>query len=781
MSIIACVPCAIRVNAAIIHVPGDQPTIQGGIEAASNWDTVLVAPGTYSENVYDSAVYAPGEQNLVIRSSHGSGVTLVEPDSGTAFYSNYAQWLIDGFTIRVASGNGTGVNIRRGQFTVMNCDIGYLAHGVLFGQDAKDTVDYVPELEGPFSKFLDNYIHHNNVGAKKGAHGCLLEYGGNNFDSNGVAIVLEDPYGPDIIENVFSDNGRCLSLVNGHGLTITTSYNVFYGNGSIMRGGHAYSIHEISHNEIYDNTAGLELTESTAGTIHHNLIRDNAGDGISGDCGSWEIYNNTISNNLRGVNPDTVGSGIARIVMNNVAFNQQEGVVPVDAFVDSNNVWGNGSHNDPGPNGISADPLFCDTANDIYSISSASPCAAENNPLGILIGALDVGCYGDLVSLFGIENELSLMNVVHHSPVFYWDYYELDGFSQTAFEIAVGTDTDWVYAEMWNPAPFETSDTFVTYGGAYLSDGETYYSRLRISDSFFWSEWHETMFRMNSLPSVPMPVSPIDDEYTDSLPILWTQNSTDAESDTLTYDFFCDVDTTYGEPDPITGYDISEGLDSTGWQVTEALHENWRYTWVVRAFDGYEYSDWTGAYEYTFFVNATSEPPTAPQAQYPPDTPELPVFEMLPTFLWSQSTDPDPLDTVYYRLEIAVDSAFNDVYTVDSLESPLLALADSLTFGTQYWWRVTAFDNTGLSTTSPDTLHFWTWTLGDLDHSHSVDIADLTWLVDYLLLGGPAPDPLFIGDVDADCSVNVADVAYLVEYLFFDGPAPKVGCERKME
>lgn len=93
-------------SATIINVPGDYPTIQLGIDAASPGDTVLVAPGTYYENIQMAEgvdLIGSGMDDTII---DGGGVTDVIKAL------NIDKFLIEGFSIRNSNqGGGTPGNV----------------------------------------------------------------------------------------------------------------------------------------------------------------------------------------------------------------------------------------------------------------------------------------------------------------------------------------------------------------------------------------------------------------------------------------------------------------------------------------------------------------------------------------------------------------------------------------------------------------------------------------------------------------------------------------------
>jgi len=61
---------------------------------------------------------------------------------------------------------------------------------------------------------------------------------------------------------------------------------------------------------------------------------------------------------------------------------------------------------------------------------------------------------------------------------------------------------------------------------------------------------------------------------------------------------------------------------------------------------------------------------------------------------------------------------------------------------------------------------------GDVDDNMTVDLADLTRLIDYMFFNGPVPKYPESADVNSDGRHNIADVVFLVRYIFSGGPEP---------
>ena len=64
---------------------------------------------------------------------------------------------------------------------------------------------------------------------------------------------------------------------------------------------------------------------------------------------------------------------------------------------------------------------------------------------------------------------------------------------------------------------------------------------------------------------------------------------------------------------------------------------------------------------------------------------------------------------------------------------------------------------------------------GDADNSGRVNIGDVTFLINFVFVGGMAPPCQDEADADGNNRVNIADVTYLISRIFSGGPAPICG------
>jgi hypothetical protein len=68
----------------------------------------------------------------------------------------------------------------------------------------------------------------------------------------------------------------------------------------------------------------------------------------------------------------------------------------------------------------------------------------------------------------------------------------------------------------------------------------------------------------------------------------------------------------------------------------------------------------------------------------------------------------------------------------------------------------------------------WDCRPGDPNGNVTINILDVTYLINYVYKGGPAPKPYAIcsGDPNGNCVVNILDITYLINFVYKGGPAP---------
>lgn len=698
---------------ATVNVPSEQPTIQAGIDASANGDTVLAASGDYYENI----------------DFLGKAITLTSVDGAelTALYPNSLDIPI----INFATAEDT------------NCEVsGFTITGSV------DTPAVRCQDASP--KFLENTFINNSAGS-------------------GSCVRLDGISSPIILSNLFTENeGSCIyGSLSVNGLisdNIFTLNNADYGSAIRIQGG---SNCTLQFNLIAFNTANghspLYISNSNLVLVLNNTVANNNGGlcafGVHSST-SITVLNNIVAFESQGVGIRNFGSSLS--LLYNDVFGNSAG-----DYYDA----------DPGDGCFSDDPLFLSAENQLYYLLHYSPCKNAghpdpqyNDPDGTRndIGAYSSGSYGPFAVQinFGLEDRYHL---VSHQPEIYWSFYDTLVSEQAGFEVEVGTDSNWAVPGLWSTGQVMTSDSSCLYDGDTLVDGESYFLRIRLSNGIEWGMWAVTKFRMNTTP-VPCLIQPEDNGIITNLPPEVQFSAGDAESDVIAFTIQIATDSSFMFP--LVLHDNGTSGDVISIEIDSVLEENDRYWWRVRAYDYFEESDFTAAQ--SFYVNTTNESPTSISLILPGSEQCEFITSIKPEFIWTKSADPDPFDTITYVLYIAIDSNFTFTVSTAGIEDTNYTIDYDLTWDTNFWWKVAVEDLAGGVTWSNEVFRFFTasWTCGDCDSSGAVDIDDVVYLINYIFAAGPAPDPIESSDANCSLGVDIDDVVYLISYIFSGGFAP---------
>ncbi len=339
-----------------------------------------------------------------------------------------------------------------------------------------------------------------------------------------------------------------------------------------------------------------------------------------------------------------------------------------------------------------------------------------------------------------IGNEEDQQHLTSHTPSIKWDYYDSMAEPQAHYHAQVSSLADFSTIDLWDSGEIASSADSIVYAGNAPTDGVTYHLRVKVSADGFWSGWSSIEFRMNTAPSAPTSLHPINNEVVTAIPALGITNSTDAEEDAITYRF--DL---YEDAGLTTRLDsalyVAPGTDTTSWTVSVVLPDNGQYWWTVIAHDGYESSILAGPN--SFLVNTENNVPGA----FSLVSPEIngSVSTLTPTFSWTAAFDPDPLDTVKYSLAILTPEPALQVIDADTAIT--VQILNPLIDNTRYHWRVIARDLLGFETISDGDFQPFVVNAGNdppspvsLISPDSVKVLDLTPLFYWTAATDPDPN-----------------------------------------
>jgi hypothetical protein len=324
---------AAAVQAQIIHVPADYPTIQQGIAAATNGDTVLVSDGTYYEQInflgkkpltVASEFLTDGDTNHIANTIiDGSQLTNLDSASMVYFVSNEdTTSILCGFTVRNGKGTYTTDNMhdrQGGGIWISNAGA-----KIIHNRITNNTVDDTQPGNGESTSG-------GGIGAKYGFGNYWIVIADNTIDSNSCISTNEYATGGGI---ALSYNTRIFNNIISHNSASGYQSANVYGGGMYIatNGGSCRAI--IEENSITNNyTQGAGVAASAGGncdnmktTFSNNLVANNtANPGEDSGGAGFALYlpkaGSVVKGNIFRENVISDGIGGAMLVQGNSATN----------------------------------------------------------------------------------------------------------------------------------------------------------------------------------------------------------------------------------------------------------------------------------------------------------------------------------------------------------------------------------------------------------------------------------------------------------------------------
>jgi predicted outer membrane repeat protein len=768
----SCLP----LQSAVINVPLDQPTIQAGINAAVNGDTVLVADGTYTSDGNRDIDY--GGRNIVVKSVNGPQYTIIDCQ-GTQWENHRAfifqnlestDAILEGFKIQggykdIADGiyltNSSSV-------TIKNCIFQMNRKTDIRADSFSSLVISGCSLIGNPTTLWSIHSTSSNVQIRNcdfinqsHAEAAIMSFTDSSviiedctFNQNGSAIAI---YGSiaSIARCSFSGstgylkNGAlyCIEYGPGSPAAVTVADCVFENNLTNAMYIDFHSFGTITECDFLDNEgAGLVCAYGGSATVTNSLFERNSGRAIfchqsSPTIDSCEIIGNSLS----------PGGGIYCVENSAPSF--------ANCVFSNNITTGSGG------------AVYCDGS----SSPTFTNCTFYGNsaPVG--------GCFALLsgssptlencIISFGYQGEAMLGG----SP------------SLACCDIYGNAGGDWVgyiSSQLGINGNFSANPLFcdTAHGMFNLSEASPCLPENNSCEVLIGALGDGCTSFYNF--SLIQPVS--DSVYLQTPPeFIWHKTEIAGTGTPASYILYIDDNLAFASPDSFATY------GDTAHSYSGVLPRSVKYFWRVKAYDATAdplFSNET----WNFYIDGY---PTLPAIFSPANNT---IANASTYFVWLACTDPDPLDVVTYTLQMDNSSSFTSpeidisgITNEGTIQDQAVAIRlgdlpgyENLQQGQVFFWRVRSDDKYGLHSNFTDGSNYFVmgqpggtyeYLPGDVNMYNGIWTpvvvgADATYLINYFRsfeTSLPCNLDGFWASADAngDCSIIGSDVTRLVNYF----------------